>query len=89
MVGFKAQNRVIAHQDFEQDLTNDGQSEKNKTSQKSQQNSLIKDTKYLCISILIYPFGIIDGESDGPGCESWLSTLGNLFQVSKPHFTHL
>lgn len=45
MVGPKAQNRVIAHQDFEQDLTSDGQSEKNKISQKSQQNSLIRDIK--------------------------------------------
>lgn len=65
---------------------NDGQSVKNKTSQKPQQNSLIRDIKYLYVSILIYFLGITDGEDSlgvNPG------SLGNLFQVCKPHFTCL
>lgn len=32
MVGLEAHNMVIKHQDFEAELTNDGQNEKNKTS---------------------------------------------------------
>lgn len=32
MVGLEARNMVITHQDFEAELTNDGQNEKNKTS---------------------------------------------------------
>lgn len=74
MVGLEARNMVITHQDFEAELTNDGQNEKNKTFQKPRQNSLTRDIKYLYISIIIYLDRIIDGESDDLKCESQLSS---------------
>lgn len=76
MANLEAQNMVIADQDSEPDLPIcDSQSQKNKTSQKPQQNSLIRMINYLFISIFICPIGVIAGESDGPGYESWLSSL--------------